>query len=72
MLDQGKDIYVEKIISMIDQARIRSLTVMVMEVPCCSGLVHIAQLASEAASCKVPLKRIVVGIKGDILQENEL
>jgi NAD-dependent dihydropyrimidine dehydrogenase PreA subunit len=66
-LDQGKEVYVEKLRSMIDDARINSLNVLVMEVPCCSGLVHIANLAREAASRKVPIKKTVIGIKGDVL-----
>jgi hypothetical protein len=40
-----------------------------MEVPCCSGLLMIAQKAAEKAERKVPVKCITVGIKGDILSE---
>jgi len=66
-LDQGKDVYVEKLKAMIDEAQISSLNVLVMEVPCCSGLVHIASLARESAGRKVPIKKTVIGIKGDVL-----
>ncbi|MCU0370576.1 MAG: 4Fe-4S binding protein [Bacteroidales bacterium] len=69
-LDQGKEVYVEKLTIMIDKAQIRELNVLVMEVPCCSGLVHIATLAREAASRKVPVKKTIIGIKGDVLQES--
>ena len=69
-LDQGKEVYVEKLRTMIDEAKIKELNVLVMEVPCCSGLVHIASLAREAASRKVPIKKTVIGIKGDVLLES--
>ncbi len=69
-LDQGKEVYVEKLKTMIDQAQIRELHVLVMEVPCCSGLVHIATLAREAASRNVPIRKTVIGIKGDVLLES--
>jgi NAD-dependent dihydropyrimidine dehydrogenase PreA subunit len=69
-LDQGKEVYVEKLKTMIDVAQIKELNVMVMEVPCCSGLVHIANLAREAASRNVPIKKTVIGIKGDVLLES--
>jgi NAD-dependent dihydropyrimidine dehydrogenase PreA subunit len=69
-LDQGKDVYVEKLKTMIDEAQIRELQVLVMEVPCCSGLVHIANMAREAASRKIQIKKTVIGIKGDVLQES--
>ena len=69
-LDQGKEVYVEKLKAMIDEAQIRELNVLVMEVPCCSGLVHIANLAREAASRKIQIKKTVIGIKGDVLLES--
>jgi hypothetical protein len=68
-LDANKDIYMEKLISMIDEAKINTLTVMIMEVPCCSGLLMLAKEALSRAKRKVPLKCIVVGIKGEILSE---
>lgn len=68
-LDQGKDIYVEKLTSMINEGGIRSLHVVIMEVPCCSGLVHIAQLAIDTATRGIPVKKTVIGIQGEILRE---
>jgi NAD-dependent dihydropyrimidine dehydrogenase PreA subunit len=69
-LDQGKEVYVEKLRTMIDGAGIKELNVLVMEVPCCSGLVHIASLARESASRNVPIRKTVIGIKGDVLLES--
>ena len=69
-LDQGKEVYVEKLKTMIDEANIKELNVMVMEVPCCSGLVHIANLAREAASRKIQIKKTIIGIKGEVLMES--
>lgn len=68
-LDDGQEVYIEKVTSWIDDANINTLTVMIMQVPCCRGLVHIAQRGAEAANRKVPIKVIVVGIHGDILSE---
>ena len=34
-LDHGQEIYLEKLITMIDEGGIDTLTVMIMEVPCC-------------------------------------
>jgi hypothetical protein len=64
------EVYVNKLTSMIDDARINTLTVMVMEVPCCGGLMQIAQMARESASRNIPIKKIMVGIKGNILSED--
>ncbi|NQT94094.1 MAG: 4Fe-4S binding protein [Lentisphaerae bacterium] len=68
-LDEGQDVYVEKIRALIDDAKINTLTVMIMEVPCCSGLLMLARKAAEEATRKVPLKSVVVGVQGSVLSE---
>ena len=68
-LDNGKEVYVDKIASMIDDAKINMLIVMRMEVPCCGGLVSLAKEAVAKATRKVPVKEIVVGIQGNIISE---
>ena len=68
-LDSEQEVYVEKITALIDEARINTLTVMIMQVPCCGGLLHLAKQAAAAAKRKVPLKCVVVGIQGGILKE---
>ncbi len=68
-LDEGQDVYVEKIKAWFDEAKINTLTVMIMEVPCCMGLSAIAEQALAAADRKVPVKRVVVGLDGEIRAE---
>ena len=71
-LDEGQDEYIEKIKTWIDEAKINTLTVMIMQVPCCRGLLAVAQEAAKRAQRKVPIKYVVVGLQGDILQEEWL
>ncbi|NHJ19899.1 MAG: 4Fe-4S ferredoxin [Candidatus Lokiarchaeota archaeon] len=68
-LDQGREVYIEKIRSLIDDAKINTLTVAIMEVPCCGGLLALAQEGAKNATRKVPIKYIVVSVKGEILKE---
>ena len=68
-LDEQQDVYLDKVKSWIDDAKINTLTVLIMEVPCCMGLLSLAQQALEAADRKVPLKGIVVGLDGEIRDE---
>jgi hypothetical protein len=68
-LDQGQDVYLEKIKAWIDEAKINTLTVLIMQVPCCGGLLNLAQQAADGAKRKVPIKYVVVGVQGEILQE---
>jgi hypothetical protein len=68
-LDQGTDSYIEKLIAMIDIAKVNTITVMMMEVPCCGGLLQMMRTALAASSRKVPLKKMIVGINGAVMQE---
>jgi ferredoxin len=68
-LDDGQESYISKIISLIDDAKINTLTVMMMQVPCCGGLLRMVRMASEQAERKVPVKSVIVGVEGEILQE---
>jgi hypothetical protein len=69
-LDEGQNIYVEKIKSWFEDAKINTLTVLIMQVPCCMGLVQLAKQALESSKRKVPLKSVVVGLQGQILSED--
>ncbi|MDH6357920.1 4Fe-4S binding protein [Parabacteroides sp. PF5-9] len=69
-LDSNKEVYVSKIAEMIDRAQINTLTVVIMEVPCCGGLLQLVKMALEQASNKVPVKKVVIGIQGEIIEEN--
>ncbi|MBN1781852.1 4Fe-4S binding protein [bacterium] len=71
-LDEGMDIYLAKLTALIDEAEINTLTVVIMQVPCCGGLIHLAQKALSQSGRKIPVKKVVVGIKGDILTEEWL
>jgi NAD-dependent dihydropyrimidine dehydrogenase PreA subunit len=68
-LDHGTEIYVEKLKTLIDIAMVNTITVMIMEVPCCGGLLQMVKAAVAGASRKVPVKMMIAGITGDILRE---
>ncbi|MDR3047476.1 MAG: 4Fe-4S dicluster domain-containing protein [Bacteroidales bacterium] len=67
-LDDKTD-YVEKLIDLIDAAKINTLTVIVMEVPCCGGLLQLALKAKQTASRNIPVKCIVLSLQGEIIKE---
>ncbi len=69
-LDDGADVYREKITALIDHAQIASLTVAMMEVPCCRGLLKIVQDARAKAHRTVPVRAVTIAIKdGSVLAE---
>lgn len=69
-LDSNKEVYVQKLVSMITDARINSLTVVIMEVPCCGGLLQLAKTAREQAQRNIPIKLAIVSIQGELIEED--
>ena len=69
-LDQA-DFYVKKLAEIVRTAEPRSLSVIHMEVPCCSGLTRIAQHALGLAESDTPLTDVTVGISGEVLSSVE-
>ncbi len=68
-LDSNTQLYIDKLAEMIDIAQIDTLTVLIMEVPCCGGLVRIAQTAREQAKRNVPMKVITLSVQGNVKNE---
>ncbi len=62
------DGYVEKLAEIIKQNALKSLTVAIMTVPCCSGLYRIAEEALALSRVHLNLKTIVIPIDGKIPQ----
>jgi NAD-dependent dihydropyrimidine dehydrogenase PreA subunit len=61
--------YIEKIAEILKNNTIYSLTVATMVVPCCSGLVRIVEKAAEMSGTDINIKKIVIGIDGEIIHE---
>ena len=57
--------YVEKLTEIFTVNNLRSIEVIIMEVPCCGGLGQAAQVARERAGVTVPLKITTIGVRGE-------
>lgn len=68
-LDEGMDIYYEKIKRLIQEAEVNTITIAIMQVPCCGGLSQLVQRAVADSGRKVPVKKLVIGIQGEVLSE---
>ena len=55
-----------KLTDILTQSDIKSLTVVHMEVPCCSGLVHMARQAISASAKEIPLNEVTIGARGEV------
>ena len=70
-LDQT-DLYIEKFAAIFQEAGIKSITTLIMEVPCCSGLPVILKTAMEKSGVWVPMEEVVISIReGQVLRRTE-
>jgi NAD-dependent dihydropyrimidine dehydrogenase PreA subunit len=66
-LDTDIDGYITKLAEILSRHMIRSLTILHMEVPCCSGVTHIVDRALELSGKEIPVKEITISIDGQVL-----
>jgi hypothetical protein len=57
--------YVEKLAHIFSANEIRSITVAIMEVPCCRGLDIMVREALQRSGRDIPLESLIIGINGD-------
>lgn len=65
-LDDGMR-YVQKLTQMIRTSSLQSIAVLKMEVPCCTGLLRIAEAAVAASGVDVPIRSVTVSTRGEEL-----
>jgi len=59
--------YVAKFSEIFKHAGIKSVTIAIMEVPCCGSMRGIIQAAQQQAGSTIPVKEVVIGVRGNIL-----
>ena len=60
--------YVEKFAQILQANDLRSLTVAHMEVPCCSGLTHVAREAIAASGKPLSFQDVTVSLRGSVIR----
>jgi ferredoxin len=61
------DEYVEKFAQVFKVSGIKSITSVIMEVPCCSAMPIIVKKALEKSGVEIPFKEVVVSARGEII-----
>jgi Pyruvate/2-oxoacid:ferredoxin oxidoreductase delta subunit len=64
--------YVKKFAEIFRTAGVRSVGVVVMEVPCCQGLPMIVQKGMEISGKKIPMEKIVISTRGEVLNRQRM
>ena len=61
--------YVERFSEILQQKTIQSLTVLIMEVPCCASMIGIIKAARDKTGSTVPVRQVVISTQGQILYD---
>ena len=64
--------YIDKFTQIFKTAGIKSITSLIMEVPCCSGLPAILKRALEASGKKIPMEQVVISTRGALLDRRQI
>lgn len=64
--------YVEKFTAIFKTAGLKSITIVIMEVPCCGGLPRIVEKALQDAGSRIPFTLVVVSTRGKIIEERRI
>lgn len=59
--------YLEKITNILLNNDIESITVVYMEVPCCRGIVRLAEEAVNRSGKNINIKKVLLSVKGNII-----
>jgi len=66
-LDQTIEQYIDKLAAIFEKQDIKSITIVHMEVPCCSGIEVIVKRALEKANKNIIIKDYTISINGEIV-----
>lgn len=58
--------YFDKLTEIMRVNNINSITVLQMEVPCCSGMLRLAQLAAATSGKNIPVEAVTISLNGEV------
>jgi hypothetical protein len=63
--------YVDKLADVLTCSSVKSVTVLHMEVPCCTGLLRIAETAIANSGRNIPLEDVTISIRGEVQESTQ-
>jgi ferredoxin len=64
--------YIEKFTDIFKTGNIKTITAVVMEVPCCSGLPMMVKRALEASGKEIPMEQVIINTRGEVIQRKRI
>jgi Fe-S-cluster-containing hydrogenase component 2 len=63
------EMYIQRFTEIFQQRKINSVTILIMEVPCCSAMLQIIKKARDDARSSVPVRQVVISTQGQIIND---
>ena len=64
--------YIEKFAQICKDSGVKSITTVIMEVPCCGGLPMIVKKGMEMSGVNIPMEQVVISTRGQILDRRQV
>ncbi len=64
--------YIEKFAQICKESGVKSITTVIMEVPCCGGLPMIVKKGMEMSGVNIPMEQVVISTRGQILERRQV
>jgi len=64
-----QQMYVDRFTELFTTRKLNSVTILIMEVPCCSSMLQIVRKAYDEAGASVPIRQVVISTQGQILND---
>lgn len=61
--------YIQRFTEIFTERKLNSITIMIMEVPCCSAMLQIIKKARDDAGSSVPVRQVVISTQGQIIND---
>ncbi|WP_420208984.1 ATP-binding protein [Candidatus Electronema sp. JC] len=62
-----QQLYVERFTELFKTRKLKSVTILIMEVPCCGAMLQLVRHAYDQAKCTVPVRQVVISTEGSLL-----
>lgn len=64
-----QDMYIERFTELFKARKLKSVTILIMEVPCCASMLQIVKKAYKDAKATVPIRQVVISTQGKVLND---
>ncbi|MGR0482981.1 MAG: ATP-binding protein [Candidatus Electronema sp. V4] len=62
-----QQLYVDRFTELFKTRKLKSVTILIMEVPCCGAMLQLVRHAYDQAKCTVPVRQVVISTEGSLL-----